>query len=345
MIISDNSFNEEAFFIENTQNFFNNVERILKFNDTSISINRYKEFFQSAKNIVERTCLYSKPDVFFLEACSELFLNAKIAIKKTETQIPTKEFQAFCKIAYPSLLKQYHRWIDFIKKNEISGFQKINLLKVFGISGKEEAHSKFLVWLMKEEESHGLGNTFLKSFLNAVTDKYKRPISISLEEIIVIPEAAGDRGIPDIKIIGKDFLCIIENKIRAMEGKDQTDRYAKDAMEEIEKIKISKEHLFLIFLSPTGRLPKDKNFKPMDYNEIIKLLKELVMSHENISASTRYLIEQFIFNLEMEILHRFDLEKRIDKCLEQYSKFGDQYLWENHENIFSIYDDLLNREG
>jgi hypothetical protein len=257
--------------------------------------------------------------------------------------VTIKKFLEFCENAYPSLLKEYRRWLAFIEKNNIGSFQKINLLKVFGISGKEEAHSKFLVWLMKEEESHGLGNTFLKKFMDAVVERYPSIKDLSLEEVIVIPEASGEHGVPDIKIKGKDFLCIVENKIRAMEGEGQLQGYAKDGKDDITKMRIGKERLFLIFLTPTGRTPLCKKFKAMNYQEIIKLLREILQSQQNISDSTRFLIEQFIFNLEMEILHIFDLEKRVENCLKQYSQRGENYLWESQENIYIIYNELMKR--
>ncbi len=61
-------------------------------------------------------------------------------------QLPThhvEKFQEFCIEAYSTLMKEYRQWIRFIEENNTGGFQKINFLKVFGISAKEEPHSKF----------------------------------------------------------------------------------------------------------------------------------------------------------------------------------------------------------
>jgi hypothetical protein len=188
-----------------------------------------------------------------------------------------------------------------------------------------------------------LGNIFIKGFMNTVAERYSRTNNLSSEGAIIIPEASGEHGVPDIKIKGKDFLCIVENKIRAMEGKDQTKRYADDASKEIENMKIDKEKLFLIFLTPFGRSPLDKRFKTMDYKEIIRLLREILKFRQNIDDSTKFLIEQFIFNLEMEILHIFDLEKSVGNCLMQYAKRRENYLWERYESIYTIYDELIKR--
>jgi hypothetical protein len=326
--------------------FFQYVEPIVKeiwtisMIDTDTILDDVKQFFDKAQKIIAEVLF---PETLSLNECQALFINAERIIQPTPPQVTIKKFQEFCEIARPSILKEYRRWMEFVEKNNIGGFKKINLFKVFGVSGKEEAHSKFLVWLMKEEESHGLGNIFIKGFMNTVAERYSRTNNLSSEGAIIIPEASGEHGVPDIKIKGKDFLCIVENKIRAMEGKDQTKRYADDASKEIENMKIDKEKLFLIFLTPFGRSPLDKRFKTMDYKEIIRLLREILKFRQNIDDSTKFLIEQFIFNLEMEILHIFDLEKSVENCLVQYSKRRENYLWESYETIYTIYDELIKR--
>lgn len=361
----------ELAFLNDAKSFFKNVEHTFENAYSPFSLTKCKDFFQYVEPIVRETwsnsALYLDavlddaeqffekaqgtidqvlhPETLSLRECQEFFLTTGRIIEATQPQAPIRKFQEFCENAHLSILKEYRRWIEFIEKNNIGGFQKINLLKVFGISGKEEAHSKFLVWLMKEEESHGLGNIFLKEFMDAVVERYPSTKGLSLEGVDVIPEASGEHGVPDIKIKGKDFLCIVENKVRAMEGEGQLQRYAEDGENDIKKMKIGKERLFLIFLTPTGRSPLDKRFKPMDYQEIISLLREILKSQQNINDSTKFLIEQFIFNLEMEILHIFDLEKRVENCLRQYSKGGENYLWESQENIYSIYNELMKKEG
>jgi hypothetical protein len=361
----------EIDFLIQTKNFFRNAGRVFENGCSSFSVDKYSEFFQHAESVVKRSQVTQvddmdaflenvkhfferaqatngqviHPETLSLNDCRDFFIDADRTLNTIQTQVPIEKFREFCTEAYPSLMREYRGWIRFIEDSNTDGFQKINFLKVFGISAREEPHSKFLVWLMKENESHGMGSAFLDGFLDLLVRRYKNVESLSPEAATVIPEASGDRGTPDIKILGADFLCIVENKIRSAEGKDQTRRYADDAMEEIKKIKVSEDRLYLIYLTPTGRTPIDARFKSMDYHEIINLLREILHSEQNINEPTRFLIEQFILNLEMEILNVYSLEKRIDTCLMRYSKEGDKYLWKNQENIYHIYDELIERGG
>ena len=359
----------EIDFLVQTKSFFRNAERVFENGCSSFSVEKCSEFFQHAEPVVKRSQVTQvddldaflenvkhfferaqatngqviHPETLSLNDCRDFFIDAERTLNTIQTQVPIKEFQEFCAEAHPLLMRVYRGWIRFIKENKTGDFEKINFLKVFGISAKEEPHSKFLVWLMKENESHGMVSTFLDGFLDLVLTRYENVESLSSKGVTVIPEASGDLGTPDITIKGPDFLCILENKIRSGEGKDQTERYANDAEKKIKEVKVSKDRLFLIYLTPTGRTPLDERFKSMDYHEIINLLREIISSEQNINEPTKFLIEQFILNLEMEILHVYDLEKRIDTCLMQYSKEGDKYLWKNHENIYHTYTEYLKR--
>jgi len=357
--------------VNDAKRFFDRAKYTSREIHSPLSVKRCRDFFRTASELIGEICLprsilsdvmledakqffehahrtLSQPfatKTSILEESQEFFNNAKLVTQERQVDPPIETFEEFCKNAYPLILNEYHKWVGFIQEKSTGHFQRINLLKVFGISGKEDAHSKFLVWLLREEESHGLGNAFLQEFLNVISQKYNTVINLSSNGVTVIPEASGEHGVPDIKIESKDFLCIVENKIRAMEGKDQTIRYADDALREIQAKKIPEERLFLIFLTPTGQKPFDNRFKPMNYNEIIALLTNLLQWHKNISDSARFLIEQFIFNLQMEILHVFDLEQKVENCLRKYFKHGEKYLWGDYENIRSIFDELIDREG
>ncbi|MCD6220008.1 PD-(D/E)XK nuclease family protein [Candidatus Calescamantes bacterium] len=363
--------------MDKVANFFNDAENILKKIYTSFSLKQYEGFLKEAKLIIDRmqaglmtplnvfvteaksffekaqdiVTQFSRSEVFFFEKYKEFFSNAQMIIRSVQPNL--KEFQKFCESAHLLLLNKYQYWLDFIRENTPQppdGFERINLLKIFGISGKEEAHSKFLVWLMKEEESHGLGSMFLERFLDAVARKYPGTEKLSPEGVTIVSEASSEHGVPDIKIKGKDFLCIVENKIRAgesisKEGVPQTECYKKDAINEIKRLKIPKGRLFLIFLTPEGRRAACKDFKSMNYFEIINLLEEILQSNQNTAEDTKFLIRQFIFNLKMEILHVFDLEKRVENCLKEYLRNGEKYLWDNHEKICSLYQMLKERRN
>ena len=44
--------------------------------------------------------------------------------------------------------------------------ERFNPIKIMEVEQKEIKHSNILAWLLKPEENHGLGDTFLKAFLS-----------------------------------------------------------------------------------------------------------------------------------------------------------------------------------
>src|ERR1051326_8562427 len=121
------------------------------------------------------------------------------------------------------------------------------LFDVLGISFDERIHSRMLGWLLDPSESHGLGATFLRRFLydaaklaenvnfdgngHRVTPLQAETLSFSdvaIDPEYVLPSARR----PDLVLSSEDesWLCLIENKILAGEGDEQTTDYYKEAL-------------------------------------------------------------------------------------------------------------------
>ncbi len=146
------------------------------------------------------------------------------------------------------------------------GFNVFQLLKI----GRREVktHSAFLTDLLDPAGSHGQGFDFLKTFLFHCKDKKTVPIKtescvIGSEPFPEIPKEIEEYQWDIIKEMGTPhhgrmdivircptlkFLCIIENKVEAIEGKRQLKKYW-DWMQTQKDI----DHKALIFLTTEGR--------------------------------------------------------------------------------------------
>lgn len=95
----------------------------------------------------------------------------------------------------------------------------MNIIKLLGIEYKEDIISNFIVVLINE--SKAFRDSFLK---NIVKIEYKENIDVKAHTRIKT-----SFGIPDIIISAKQekesTLIIIENKLKAEEGENQTSRY------------------------------------------------------------------------------------------------------------------------
>lgn len=160
----------------------------------------------------------------------------------------------------------FSRLISTVKQMQENGLWRktyFNLFTTLGYQRLEDVHSNILAWLLNPEESHGLGDAFLRDFVRRVFDKELPkyfPVNIKRES-----QDGYDR--PDIVVESKKWWLIIENKIDSIEQENQTKRYA----DRWRKRGIIGENVFLAFLSPSGWLPESLDFKPVSYRTIREL--------------------------------------------------------------------------
>jgi len=98
-----------------------------------------------------------------------------------------------------------------------------NIFKVLGVQSREDSVSNAIAYAINQSDK------FRNGFLSHICDKNSRDYDSCLAYTRV---STGESGIPDLVIICKSQngaeLIIIENKLKADEGDDQTDRYAKE---------------------------------------------------------------------------------------------------------------------
>lgn len=118
-----------------------------------------------------------------------------------------------------------------------------NIIEVLGITKSEESYSDLLAWLLNPYEGHGLGDKFLKKFVEQI-DPGK---FFNFEFVQTSRELPGQTSTPDIavdwKSEGKSYSLIIENKISSREGEKQTQRQYQDFRKRVEKV-------YFVFFNP-----------------------------------------------------------------------------------------------
>src|SRR5690554_5924609 len=95
-----------------------------------------------------------------------------------------------------------------------------NIFEILGVSSYEIRHSNFLAWLLTPNESHQLGDIFLKWFLKDIftdgrlswIDEFKID-GFNTKKVIVHHEY----NYIDILIESDDFVVVIENKFGSKE--------------------------------------------------------------------------------------------------------------------------------
>jgi len=154
---------------------------------------------------------------------------------------------------------------------------KFNVFSLFGVETDEVRHSRFLAWLLDATSDHGQGNVFLRSFVESCR------LNIApndLDRYRVQTEFSGVESIVDVMVCHRGkFLIYLENKVFAQEGPDQIDREFRDMCRLGSALRIPREQMFAIFLTPDGRRPTSGDatrWRTLSYNKIAREFKKLL---------------------------------------------------------------------
>lgn len=206
--------------------------------------------------------------------------------------------------------------------DSVSGFNPFRVLK---LEHYEIRHSNFLAWLLNPQESHDLGDVFLKKFLNKIDN------TIKLKNIIIRREWKNI----DILIEGKDFVCVIENKIYSGENGKQLQNYENIIENEFP----NKKKRFYIYLTLNEEIPSDEKYKNITYaGYILPILKDIIINDEIKKQEIRNFIEQYknILEYDLQLKKSNTTDNNILDISNTHKKILD-YLYEIKDNLYDVH--------
>jgi hypothetical protein len=151
--------------------------------------------------------------------------------------------------------------------------ENFNIFKVLGLSTSEvRLHSAFLAELLKLDGSHGMGDSFLKAFLEIVIPDFKNTFDIASSEVIieyvidnVSKQDEEHGGRIDILIRNDSHQAIIiENKIYAEDQPSQLRRYYNFAKDE----KYGDNNFLLLYLTLDGHDASPDSLRNKDNDKV-----------------------------------------------------------------------------
>jgi hypothetical protein len=209
-------------------------------------------------------------------------------------------------------------------------YNKKSFMEILKINRRELSHSGFIGWILDPSGEHGLFDFGIRRMLelcvkktNYNTPKIKKDIintiisnnyntfinEIQLEKFISDDRDSRLDIFIDVTIsFGKKqekIQLIIENKVTAKEGKDQTKKY----YDYFFKKSTKKTNNFYIFLTPFEEEPKCEYFIRIDYQDLVDNIFEAAL-HQNINEYYKYLIKDYIQSLSQP---SFDGDDEINK--------------------------------
>lgn len=198
---------------------------------------------------------------------------------------------------------------------------RFNIFNVLKISEMEIRHSNTLGWLLNPNESHKLGDKFLRRFLSAAilysenVDTRIRSSELELMDFYNIEVRREYRNI-DVLIVDytNKIASIVENKLNSKESKGQLTKYNSIVDEEFgdfEKLRI--------YLTVEGDDPSAEGQKlgyfPFSHSEVLRILEPMVLANKSSIPDEPYIfISHYLDTLRiltMEDKEVIDLCKRI----------------------------------
>jgi hypothetical protein len=158
-----------------------------------------------------------------------------------------------------------------------------NILVLLGVSTKEDVLSNLLRFCINSSRS--FSSTFLRILCGSEGD----PTEVTAHTRI----SAGDSGIPDLVILARTasetVLVVVENKLKADEGVDQTRRYASPQCVEhicgVLRVKPSEIRRAFVFLTLfPDQQPEAPEFKTRTYRQLVEMVPDRVYE-ENPTAA------------------------------------------------------------
>jgi hypothetical protein len=174
------------------------------------------------------------------------------------------------------------------------GLAGFNIFRVMRFAHGELRHSNVLSWLLAPDESHGLGESFLRRWLMRVLHDgadTTRVLGIDLTAV----DAALFRSVQvrrewgNIDVLvriqldeGEEWVIAIENKIHATQAHDQLVRYRG-------RLEASFPHAkrVLVFLTLRREEPADPEWLAGNYGQVPSVLRECIAERTNAIGADR----------------------------------------------------------
>lgn len=232
--------------------------------------------------------------------------------------------------------------------------ENFNVFKVLGLQTSEvRLHSALIAELLRPDGDHGLGDKFMKAFLDVLNKHYEEPFcfdtesaKVEVEHVIGPLSEDGESG-GRIDLFIQDTngqTIIIENKINAEDQYRQMSRYSKYAEEDINL----KDKIKLLYLTKEGDNPSDDSLGERDvkytsisYREDILAWLDKCLALSALYPIVRETIRQYIITLN-NILSIMEYENKKEFIELLTSPNNIETTLAILENSDAFYDAIIN---
>jgi hypothetical protein len=208
--------------------------------------------------------------------------------------------------------------------------EEINLMSILRVEHRELQHSNLLAWLFNPNESHGLGEHFIKEFIklyykgNDYQDLGVEGNRLSVFDFVRMDfddlEIKREHKNIDLLLLSKsNKLCIvIENKIFSHERDGQLLKYKKLIDTDFNEY----QHKVFIYLSLLGQEISESasdSYVQITYENIKEILATIVQgSRVSVNRNTQFVITQYLQTLRTLMNENKEIEEIAKKLYGKY---------------------------
>jgi hypothetical protein len=205
------------------------------------------------------------------------------------------------------------------------GLAGFNIFRIMRFAHGELRHSNVLAWLLAPDESHGLGDRFLRRWLMRVQhDADTSPVlDVARIDAALFRSVQVQREWGHIDVLvriqlddAEEWIIVVENKVNAVQAKEQLSRYRSRLEASFPAAK-----RFLVFLTLHEEEPADATWIAADYGQVGAVLHECVAERGNVlGAEPRVLIDHYLKTIERLLMPNEELVELARQIYDQHHR-------------------------
>ena len=231
---------------------------------------------------------------------------------------------------------------------------QFNLFESLGLVRHEIRHSAFLRWLLDPSETHGLGDYFLRQFLQQVI-KAGDEVSDNAPTLFDLDgwnlgKAEVRKEWRNMDIFIRDdrddhqFVCVIENKVDSGESPGQLCRYRKIVEREFIGYKKS-----FVFLTIAGDAPSDDAYIPIGYGDLVSTIETALQRRQTqLNDEIRLFVQQYLDMVRRHIVEDSDIQRLCRNLYQNHRRALDLIFEHRMDRAAEVYrviqDHIRSRE-
>jgi len=208
--------------------------------------------------------------------------------------------------------------------------EEINLMSILRVENKELQHSNLLAWLFSPNESHGLGEYFIKEFIklyykgNNYQDLGNETSGLSVFDFVRMDfddlEIKREHKNIDLLLLSRsNRLCIvIENKIFSQERDGQLLKYKKFIETDFQDYQ-HKIFIYLTLFDQEISEPASEIYVQITYQHIKEILSSIIDGDRiSVNRNTQFVLSQYLQTLRTIMNDNQEIDKIAKELYRRY---------------------------